>query len=44
MLLYDTLAGHSPGASTSKQVEQLVDEYSFLLWQLGVGQESAAKK
>jgi prolyl oligopeptidase len=44
MLLYDTLAGHSPGASASKQVEQFVDEFSFLLSQLGAVQESAAKK
>ncbi|HEX7285030.1 MAG TPA: prolyl oligopeptidase family serine peptidase [Candidatus Angelobacter sp.] len=43
MLLYDTLAGHSQGASTSKQVGQLVDEFSFLLWQLGAVQESAKK-
>jgi prolyl oligopeptidase len=43
MLLYDTLAGHSAGASASKQVDQLVDELSFLLWQLGAVQESAKK-
>ena len=36
LLHYDTKAGHSGGLPVSKQIEDLTDEMSFLLWQLGV--------
>ncbi len=36
LLRYDTKAGHSGGLPLSKQIEDLTDEVSFLLWQLGV--------
>lgn len=36
LLHYDTQAGHSAGKPVSRQIEDLVDEYAFLLWQLGV--------
>lgn len=36
LLRYDTKAGHSGGLPLSKQIEDLTDELSFLLWQLGV--------
>lgn len=35
LLHYDTKAGHSGGKPISKQIEDLTDEVSFLLWQLG---------
>jgi len=47
MLHYDTAAGHSGGAPASKQIDNMVDELSYLLWQLGVNvpakTEAAAK-
>lgn len=36
LLHYDTKAGHSGGTPVSKQIEDLTDTYSFLIWQLGV--------
>jgi prolyl oligopeptidase len=36
LLRYDTKAGHSGGLPLSKQIEDITDELSFLLWQLGV--------
>jgi prolyl oligopeptidase len=36
LLHYDTKAGHSQGKPVSKQIDDLVDEYAFLFWQLGV--------
>jgi prolyl oligopeptidase len=36
LLRYDTKAGHSGGLPLSKQIEDLTDELSFLLWQLDV--------
>ena len=36
LLHYDTKAGHSGGTPVSKQIEDLTDELSFLLWQLDV--------
>ena len=35
LLHYDTRAGHSGGGAVSKEIDDVVDEYSFLLWQLG---------
>jgi hypothetical protein len=35
-LLYDTKTGHSRGMPISKQIEDMTDWLSFLLWQLGV--------
>lgn len=34
ILLYDTRAGHSGGKSYDKIIDGLVDEFSFLFWQL----------
>ncbi len=36
LLLYDTKAGHTSAQPVSKQIEDVTDELSFLLWQLGV--------
>lgn len=36
LLLYDTKTGHSGGRPVSKQIEDVTDEMSFLLWQLGM--------
>jgi prolyl oligopeptidase len=36
LLQYDTRAGHSGGKPLSKQIEDISDELSFLLWQLGM--------
>ena len=36
LLRYDTKLGHSGGQPLSKQIEDLTDELSFLLWQLDV--------
>ena len=36
LLHYDTKGGHSGGKPVSKQIDDLVDELSFLFWQLGV--------
>ncbi|HUV29763.1 MAG TPA: prolyl oligopeptidase family serine peptidase [Acidobacteriota bacterium] len=36
LLLYDTQAGHSEGRPVGRTVENLVDEVSFLFWQLQV--------
>ena len=36
LLHYDTRAGHSGGGAVSKDIDDVVDEYSFLRWQLGV--------
>ena len=36
LLRVDTKAGHGAGKPIAKQVEDLVDIYSFLFWQLGV--------
>ena len=35
LLHYDTKAGHSGGTPVNKQIEDLTDSMSFLLWQLG---------
>ena len=36
LLLYDTKAGHSRGSTpVGKRIDELTDEISFLLWQLG---------
>jgi len=37
LLHYDTTAGHSGGTPVSKQIENNVNELSYLFWQLGVG-------
>jgi prolyl oligopeptidase len=34
LLHYDTKAGHSRGQPVGKQIDDLTDELSFLLWQL----------
>jgi prolyl oligopeptidase len=46
LLYYDTKAGHSRGINTpvAKQIEDLTTEAMFLLWQLGMLEEPAAKK
>jgi len=36
LLLYDTKLGHSGGQPLTKQIEDVVDEMSFLFWQLGM--------
>ncbi len=40
LLHYDTAAGHSGGTPVSKQIDNTVDELSYLLWQLGVGAQA----
>ena len=36
LLLYDTKAGHSGGRTYDQMISNLVDEFSFLFWQLGM--------
>ncbi|MBA2341351.1 MAG: S9 family peptidase [Pyrinomonadaceae bacterium] len=36
LLHYDTKAGHSGGTPVNKQIEDLTDSMSFLMWQLGM--------
>ena len=36
LLEYDTKAGHSGGKTYDKMIDELVDEFSFLFWQLGM--------
>lgn len=36
LLLYDTKAGHSGGKTYDRMISNLVDEFSFLFWQLGM--------
>ncbi|HZR32821.1 MAG TPA: prolyl oligopeptidase family serine peptidase [Terriglobales bacterium] len=36
LLHYDTKAGHSEGRPVNKQIEDVTDELSFLMWQLGM--------
>jgi prolyl oligopeptidase len=36
LLLYDTKSGHSGGRPVNKQIEELTDVLSYLLWQLRV--------
>lgn len=38
LLLYDTRAGHSGGRSYDKIIANLVDQFSFLFWQLGMSE------
>lgn len=40
LLKYDTDAGHSGGQPLPKQIDNLTDELSFLLWQLGASPSS----
>lgn len=35
LLSYDTKSGHSGGRPLSKQIDELADELSFFMWQLG---------
>jgi prolyl oligopeptidase len=35
LLRVDTKAGHGAGKPIAKQIDELVDIYSFLLWQVG---------
>lgn len=44
LLHYDTQAGHSAGKPISRQIEDLVDEYVFLCWQLGMTLEGTKTK
>lgn len=44
MLHYDTRAGHSGGGAVLKQIDDLTDEYNFLLNQLGVTDAVPAKQ
>jgi prolyl oligopeptidase len=44
LLLYDTKAGHSGGTPVSKQIDNLVDYFSFINWQLGVTQNAPGTK
>jgi len=36
LLSYDTKSGHSGGRPLSKQIDELTDELSFFMWQLGM--------
>jgi prolyl oligopeptidase len=36
LLHYDTKAGHSGGSPTSKRIDNITDEQSFIFWQLGI--------
>jgi prolyl oligopeptidase len=40
LLHYDTTAGHSGGTPVGKQIDNAVDELSYLLWQLGAGAQT----
>lgn len=42
LLRYHTKAGHSGGQPVSEQIEEMVDTFSFLLWQVG-GETAAAE-
>lgn len=42
LLHYDTAAGHSGGTPVGKQIDNTVDELSYLLWQLGSGVQTKA--
>ena len=44
LLHYDTKAGHSGGRSIASVIQDEVDEYSFLFWQLGVGADAPKLK
>jgi prolyl oligopeptidase len=44
LLHYDTRAGHSGGGAVLKQIDDLTDEYNFLLYQLGASGTKSAKK
>ena len=39
LLRYHTQAGHSGGQPVSQQIDEMVDTVSFLLWQVGRGQD-----
>jgi prolyl oligopeptidase len=43
LLHYDTTAGHSGGTPVGKQIENTVDETSYLLWQLGATGQTQAE-
>ncbi len=36
LLHYDTKSGHAGGKPVKKTIADLVDEFSFLFWQLGM--------
>jgi prolyl oligopeptidase len=36
LLRIETKAGHGAGKPVSKQIDEGVDSYSFLFWQLGI--------
>ena len=36
LLSYDTKSGHSGGRPLPKEIDELTDELSFLMWQLGM--------
>ena len=38
LLRIEPKAGHGVGKPVTKQIEELTDVYSFLFWQLGVGE------
>ena len=44
LLHYDTHAGHSAGKPVSRQINDLVDEYMFLIWQLDVPLQTPASQ
>jgi prolyl oligopeptidase len=37
LLRIESKAGHGQGKPISKRIEEAVDVYSFLFWQLGMG-------
>ena len=42
LLRIEPKAGHGVGKPVTKQIEELTDVYSFLFWQLGVGDPCGA--
>ena len=43
VLHYDVKGGHSGGQPTSKLIDEQTDQFTFLFWQLGVGDTARPK-